>query len=375
MLLIIFIAHVPNNPWADYIPARFGFSSGAEIFVFCSGIASGLAFGRTFLSKGFSEGTKRIAKRIVQLYTAHIGSVLVLGSVVFAVDTLRGSDILAVRYSLELFKQAPLTGAFNYLTLQYVPAFFDILPMYVVLLAMVLPMVALGRVKPVFMIAAAAFLWVGMQIMPLNFTGDPVTGAQWYFNPFAWQFLFFIGFSFGIGWLNPPQRNNRWLFWLSVAILVVSIPLNFWGFWSAFPLMDQLNSLLYPPDAITRLHYTRLLHFLSLAYVAYSLVDPAMGWLSSPRLTPLLRIGRNSFPCFLAGLGLSMAGGIGLDIFGMGAVVSAIINIGGVLILMGIAFGLESFMAHRAARSGYPIKRPNLRSTVPNNGGEPGHIA
>ena len=45
VMLIIFIAHVPGNSWEQFIPARFGFSSAAEVFVFCSGYATALAFG------------------------------------------------------------------------------------------------------------------------------------------------------------------------------------------------------------------------------------------------------------------------------------------------------------------------------------------
>jgi hypothetical protein len=375
MLLIIFIAHVPNNPLADYIPARFGFSSGAEIFVFCSGIASGLAFGRSYLSKGFGEGSKRIAKRIMQLYTAHIGTLLVLGTAAFAVDYLLNNSIMAERYSLELLREAPLTSFLKYMTLQYVPAFFDILPMYVVILALVIPMMALAQISRFIMMGTAAALWIIIQIAPVNFSGNPITGAQWYFNPFAWQFLFFIGFSFGIGWLKPPQRNIPWLLWTSIVVLVISVPLNFWGFWSAFPAVDHLNTLIYPPDAITQLHYTRLVHFLALAYVAYSLVDPVAEWLSDRRLTPLLRIGRNSFPCFLIGLGLSMAGGVAFDIYGMGFLASAVINLGGVMALVWIAQGLEVFARFRANQSKHPIKFPAVTSTIPNDGREPGHIA
>ena len=33
-MLIIFVAHLPDNSWNAWIPARFGFSSGAELFVF-----------------------------------------------------------------------------------------------------------------------------------------------------------------------------------------------------------------------------------------------------------------------------------------------------------------------------------------------------
>ena len=39
-MFIILVAHIPTNAWANWIPARFGFSDATEIFVFCSGMAS-----------------------------------------------------------------------------------------------------------------------------------------------------------------------------------------------------------------------------------------------------------------------------------------------------------------------------------------------
>ena len=44
-MFIILVAHIPVNAWAGWIPARFGFSDATEIFVFCSGMASAIAFG------------------------------------------------------------------------------------------------------------------------------------------------------------------------------------------------------------------------------------------------------------------------------------------------------------------------------------------
>ncbi|MFZ8258145.1 OpgC domain-containing protein, partial [Staphylococcus aureus] len=63
-MFIIFIAHMPGNSWNGFIPARFGFSSGAELFVFCSGVASAIAFGGTFTRHGLLIGTARICYRI-----------------------------------------------------------------------------------------------------------------------------------------------------------------------------------------------------------------------------------------------------------------------------------------------------------------------
>ena len=56
-MFIILIAHIPYNAWAGWIPARFGFSDATEIFVFCSGMASAVAFGGAFLRRGWLMGT------------------------------------------------------------------------------------------------------------------------------------------------------------------------------------------------------------------------------------------------------------------------------------------------------------------------------
>ena len=80
-MFIIFIAHTPRDFWALWIPARFGFSDATETFVFCSGMASSIAFGAVFLNRGWFMGTARIIHRVWQVYWAHIGlflSVLLL---------------------------------------------------------------------------------------------------------------------------------------------------------------------------------------------------------------------------------------------------------------------------------------------------------
>ena len=39
-MFVILLAHTPGNTWTLWVPARFGFSDGADLFVFCSGMAS-----------------------------------------------------------------------------------------------------------------------------------------------------------------------------------------------------------------------------------------------------------------------------------------------------------------------------------------------
>ena len=71
-MFIILIAHVPWNGWTEWIPARFGFSDAADMFIFCSGAASALAFAPIFDKRGWYLGTVRIVYRVWQIYWAHI---------------------------------------------------------------------------------------------------------------------------------------------------------------------------------------------------------------------------------------------------------------------------------------------------------------
>ena len=67
-MFIILVAHIPRNAWTGWIPARFGFSDATEIFVFCSGMASAIAFGGAYARKGWFLGSARVAFRIWQVY-------------------------------------------------------------------------------------------------------------------------------------------------------------------------------------------------------------------------------------------------------------------------------------------------------------------
>jgi hypothetical protein len=66
-MFIILFAHTPGNFWTSWIPARFGFSDATEIFVFCSGMASALAFGGNAFDRGWPLGTARVLSGLAGL--------------------------------------------------------------------------------------------------------------------------------------------------------------------------------------------------------------------------------------------------------------------------------------------------------------------
>jgi hypothetical protein len=333
-MLIIFVAHMPDNSWFLFIPARFGFSSAGELFVFCSGLASSFAFGRIFVKNGWLAGTRRILFRMWQVYWAHIGLALVLMSVSVEAFQLTGTNY-PQRLGLDwLFSHAG-EGLLKLMTLGFTPAFLDILPMYLALLAMVPVMVALGRVSRALPLALMLGLWLAVQATGINLPGGQEPGMVWFFNPFAWQMVFFTGFAFGMKWLPMPRLERGTLFWFCVAFLVVSVPVNFWAFTDQFAALSNLHDVFVPEMGKTNLVAPLYLHFMASAYVALVLVDPIRDRLAAMR--PIILIGQQALATFMASIVLSWTCGILLDQVGRNGFTLAIANLSGFAMLLGIA--------------------------------------
>lgn len=327
-MCVIFIAHVPANSWYDFIPARFGFSSAAEVFVFCSGLASSYAFGRVFLREGWLTGTARVLFRIWQVYWSHIGLALVMMAITIAGSRLSGQDYI-VSLGLEWFFAAPLDGFIGLMTLMFTPNFLDILPMYLILLAGIPLVMALARLSPLIVLAGAATLWLFVQITHVNLPGGTQPGMMWFFNPFAWQIVFFCGFAFGMGWLPTPVWRKGLLFRISLVFLIVSVPLNFWGVIENVPTLMWVHESLAPYTHKTHQPILLFVHFLAFACVALTLVEPYRDCLH--RFFPIITIGQQALAAFMASLVLAWLGGMALDQLGRGAGATALVNITGLL--------------------------------------------
>ena len=87
-------------------------------------------------------------------------------------------------------------------------------------LAMVPVMTALAVRRVAWAVALSVVLWAGAQLGWLSLVADAETGRTWFFNPFAWQLLFFTGFALGAGWIRPPRPDAGLV---AAAVLLVAI--------------------------------------------------------------------------------------------------------------------------------------------------------
>jgi len=342
-MIVILIAHITDNPWTLWAPGRFGFSDSTEIFVFCSGMASALAYGVIFHRAGWLIGTGRILFRIWQVYWVHIGVFLVA---VFAMLTLNMSGLFPKdevgSLNLYPFLKNTASNFFGLMTLTYVPNYFDILPMYMVLLALVPVMIALAKIDPRLALAASVVLWLcgttGSIWLPAELWFVNGSTRPWFFNPFAWQLIFFTGFALIAGWLPAPPLRRE-LVIVALAVVVLTVPF-------AWHVVISKSTILQDWRNAWKIHYDktgfgllRYVHFLALAYLAWALAGEKGARLRSlsldwPRLVGMVTdIGRQSLAVFAVSMVLARVLGAFLALFGPGLIVTPLINFTGILLI------------------------------------------
>lgn len=368
-MFIILIAHVPWNPWTEWIPARFGFSDAADLFVFCSGIASGLAFAPIFIERGWLLGAARILHRVWQVYWAHIGGFLIVLAIVAAADSSFGGGRYAAGLRLEPIFADFKAYAPGLMTLRYIPNYFDILPMYLAVLAMIplaMALAALDRqLVAVFVVAA----WVAANLGAFELTADARTGREWFFNPFGWQLVFFTGFAFARGWLPAPPRDRR-LAIAAVALVLLAAPVScqtgffcYAGYGLA-PSLGAIHDWLGPVIDKTHIGVLRYAHFMATAYLAFLVVGPQGRNLHGAAVETIRRVGQQTLAVFLTGLVAAPILGMILDFIGRGFVASALVNCLGIAILIAAARIVSWFKSQPWRRGATPAPVADLHPSL-----------
>jgi hypothetical protein len=334
-LMIIFINHIPGNEGQFLMLSRYGWSDAAEIFVFCSGYVSALVFGRGLDRAGLWVGTARILSRCGQIYTVHLALFLALAvSCVIGNELFPGHDYvqqLNIRYLFDHAEQALL----SMVTLSYLPNSIDILPMYLVLLAWVPVFWSLSRLDRSLAWGVSIAVYLSTYLFHLELSAQPESERAWFFNPFAWQLIFFAGYTLGAGWLRVPLGRKRGLF-ASLAIIVLAVPFSHEALLRPFDWMTGLYGYIDPLYEKTRLGPLRLIHFAALAYVMATLLGRHREWLQNRLATHIRVIGQNSLAIFSVGLLLAWISGMLLDLFGHGVVPLLWVNLGGLTLLLTI---------------------------------------
>ncbi len=311
-LFCIFVDHIPGS-WMSTFTIRFtGLYDAAEIFIFISGYTAGLVYGRVMETSGRLMMSLRVFHRVWQLYVTHVFLFVLFMALIGNMTDAINNPIYAEEFRAMDFLKEPGTAIMMALTLQFQPDFMDILPLYIVLLTL-LPFFLMGLRKFQWVVLTLSFsLWLAVQFnsnIALPTYPDPET--KWFFNPFAWQFLFLFGAALGrykaVG--GDAKLSNKWLFWSACVVSLTGFMVQF--FWT-LELYDP-NASIFAEYAVLALNKTqlsppRLLNVLATILVVSTLLTPDAKILRYRASWPLMVCGRHSLYIFCCGILLSAIG-------------------------------------------------------------------
>jgi hypothetical protein len=334
-LLMIFVDHIGGNLIGNITLRNWGFCDGAEVFVILAGVSSMLAYGRVFEEQGLRHGFVRVALRCLHLYAAQVLLLLATFVIVAVWAHYFGYEFLGIEPS----RPEGLHGIRLAVRLEELPTFLDILPLYIVLLAVFPLMHTLWRLSPAALLLPSLALWRATQLFPSLDLHNAGSGIGWFFNPFAWQFLFALGMTLGAlhrrrglslpGWWPLRLAAAAFL----VFALLAAAPWRVWGWSQWWPIIMAM------PDKST-LDPLRILNVVAIVGLALSserFRAVQDHWL----LRPLAACGRHSLEVFSAGTILSLFGRLVFTTFGTGLVAQIAVNLVGFVGMSVIAMGLD----------------------------------
>lgn len=106
----------------------------AETFVFLSGFAAAIAYGRSFRQAGIALGSIAVLFHCVQVYVAHLALFLLIAALIASLTSSGAIDAGWEFRSLDYFFEHTPDALLAVISLRYVPNFIDILLMYLVIL-------------------------------------------------------------------------------------------------------------------------------------------------------------------------------------------------------------------------------------------------
>jgi len=306
-LWMIFIDHIPDDVVSWLTLRNYGFCDAAEFFVFISGYLLGFIYAPIVAAGQFMPALKRLWLRAWHMYVAHLLLFLVFTAQIARAARRFDNPMYKDEFNIANFLAHPDVLIAKALTLQYKPVDLDVLPLFIVLVA-VAPFVLWCLVRrPNLTMIGSVVVYVLARYLDWNLPSYPA-GATWYFNPFAWQLLFFFAAWCGrSGGAQIKQLHH------SRAVLVVAIGWILFAFviamsWhSAFLesfIPKWLFKVIYPIDK-TDLDMFRFTHFLAFALIISRYLHQDWAGLQSKWLRPLILCGQHSLPLFCLGVFLS----------------------------------------------------------------------
>ena len=338
-LVTIFINHVPGIYFERFTFRNVSLSDSAELFVFLAGCALRILVDGAARALPAQWLVFRLEARAFHVYVAQVFVTEMAIALLAAAAFLLDAPYLLDWHNTSAVFNDPVRAHIGLVLLTHQLGYFNILPLYVVLLFIAPAVALLHRYARVLLVLVSFGIYAWSLIFGVNLPTWPVEGT-WFLNPLTWQFIYVLGFLMagadGIG--GFARRHHSVLRWLALPVVLLGAYVAFTNF-SPDPVDVPEPKLLFTFDK-TFLAPARLIHSLALAAIfagTFKIIKP---WI--PRSSEFLcLLGRNSLNVFCALSLLSLMGQILRFIFGGYVALDALIVILGILLMGLIAWAAE----------------------------------
>jgi hypothetical protein len=314
-LITIFIDHIPGLFYASYTLANVSISDAADLFVFLAGWSLRLMAEGRGEPRPIRDVMLRLFGRALELYAAQVMITMLAIALLAVSATELDNPLLLQWHNAAAVFTDPVPTHIGLAVLTHQLGYFDILPLYVVLMLMAPFFAALDRAAPALLLPVSLGLYVVVLVFRLTLPTWPVAGT-WFFNPLAWQAIFVLGFTLaqprsGLGAF--ARRNIGWLRLAGVPIVVAGAAVHIFDLWPD-PTRVPNPKLFFIADK-TFMTPMRLIQFLALVavfsfawrYIRRAAEAPWLGRLVSGLIELFAMLGRNSLYVFCIGSLLSLS--------------------------------------------------------------------
>lgn len=358
----IFLDHIPHNVVAWVTTRNYGFSDAADLFVFISGYTASFVYAKIMLNRGFMVGSVKLIKRVWQLYVAHILLFIVYIAAIGYVAQRYNQPEIIHEFNVAGLIDNPIQTIFEGLILKFKPVNLDVLPLYIVLMAVFPPVLWCMLRRPDATLVASIVLYFVARMFGWNLPAFP--SGYWYFNPFTWQLLFVFGAWFALGGAMDSIKVIRspWLLWGGMAYLLFAMVLTLAG---SFP---QLAAIIpeniftaFNPNDKTNLAPYRVIHFVIIAFLVTRFVPRHWKGLEWAGFRPAILCGQHSLEVFCSGVFLAFVAHFMLLMNGS-LYMQFLVSFGGIGLLCAIAYiknwsaELDKKPSHPAEASATPLQ-------------------
>jgi hypothetical protein len=331
-LVSIFINHIPGIYYERFTHRNISISDSAELFVFLAGWSLGLLVGSRDGKGSPTRLIFRLGGRAIQIYAAHI-LISALALALLAITALQADNPLILEWhNASAFFQDAAHVQIGIVLLTHQLGYFDILPLYVVLMLVAPAFAVIDRFARHLLIPLSLALYFASLTVPFTAPTWPVEG-QWFFNPFTWQAIFVLGFALsrseGLG--GVVHRNIGRIRWVCLPVVIATSIMVWFNLFPDPTLLPQPRLLFLNGKSF--LTPIRLIQFLALVAVfsaAYPVIARLVPWLAQS----LSMLGRNSLNVFCVGSLLSLGGQIVRYLYSGSFAVDTIVVVTGVGILL-----------------------------------------